>query len=586
VDYFIDEVAYTRAMKRQYTIALLILIVSIGAFLRFWDITSLPPGLYPDEAMNGTNANEAIQTGNYKIFYPENNGREGIFMNIQSVSMRLFGGTDSREPWMLRIVSALFGTLTVLGVYFLAKELFYAKKPNSSKGWFSDAEAIGLASSFFIATLFWHINFSRIGFRAIMMPFVLVWSSYFIFRMLRSLKEDKKDSLKPELFALLGGSLFSFGFYGYLAYRVAPLLLLVPLVRGWKEYKKETLKKCFPCIFTLMVFVMFITALPIGYYFLNNFGDFGTRSAQVSVFASPTMIQDLSLNILKTLGMFVWNGDYNWRHNYSGAALLWWPVALLFIIGLTLSLKKVFQSLRSPGSLVASSEFFLLWMFAVMSIPVVISNEGMPHALRAIGLIPSAVIWAGVGLVWFVRKISAWLEKEMKEYPRKKAQLQRIGVELGIVLVVFFGAVTVHAYTEYFLRWGGNPSVPGAFTERYTIVGHYLKTLPQETRKYVIVNTRGLHIRGLPIEAQPIMYILGQPPTMRMVATKEKVTYLLVEDAHLIPSLEATHSQSNAGAVVVPLDFEEKLQLKLHEIIPSIKFEVEMGELLVGKINR
>jgi len=113
----------------------LILILIIAAFFRLYNITppagGLPPGLYPDEAMNGNNALEAISTGQYKIFYPENNGREGLFMNIQAVFLKILMPlfNNAPEPWMLRLASAFFGILTVLGIYFLAKELF--KIPNS-----------------------------------------------------------------------------------------------------------------------------------------------------------------------------------------------------------------------------------------------------------------------------------------------------------------------------------------------------------------------------------------------------------------------------------------------------------------------
>ena len=49
------------------------------------------------------------------------------------------------EPWALRGVSAIFGILTVLGVYLLTKELF----PENRK--------IALLAAFLIATSFWHI---------------------------------------------------------------------------------------------------------------------------------------------------------------------------------------------------------------------------------------------------------------------------------------------------------------------------------------------------------------------------------------------------------------------------------------------
>ena len=139
----------------------LILIILIASFLRFWDLKNTPPGLWSDEAMNGTNAIQALESGppagGWKIFYPENFGREGLFINIQALFVKALG----HEPWVLRLPSAIFGLLTVFGLYFLTKELLSVR--------------VALFASFFLATSFWHINFSRMGFRAIMAPFFLVY---------------------------------------------------------------------------------------------------------------------------------------------------------------------------------------------------------------------------------------------------------------------------------------------------------------------------------------------------------------------------------------------------------------------------
>src|SRR3990167_1523351 len=113
-------------MRKEYW--LLFLIIVIAAFLRLGNLSPVPPGLYPDEAMNGNNALEALATSDWKVFYPENNGREGLFINIQSVSLALFGN----EPWALRLPSTLFGILTVLGMYFLTKELFRENEHRST----------------------------------------------------------------------------------------------------------------------------------------------------------------------------------------------------------------------------------------------------------------------------------------------------------------------------------------------------------------------------------------------------------------------------------------------------------------------
>jgi len=246
-------------MKRK-AIFLLLIILIIAVFFRFWKISQIPPGLYPDEAMNGNNALEAIKNGNFKIFYPENNGREGLFINIQAIFLKflmpLFNGDP--KPWMLRIVSALFGLLTVLGVYLLAKELFGQNpqseslnseqtknsNPNSKqfgiwsfKKWdlfrnsgleirISRSSAIALLSSFFIAVSFWHINFSRIGFRAILVPFFLVWSFWLVIRAFNQ---------KNIWLGILAGLFFGLGFHTYIAYRFSPLIALVPIIYYFKN---------------------------------------------------------------------------------------------------------------------------------------------------------------------------------------------------------------------------------------------------------------------------------------------------------------------------------------------------------------
>src|SRR5664279_3380071 len=101
-------------MNRR-TWLLLAAVFAVGALLRFARLDELPPGLHPDEAVNGNNAVEALRTGDYKVFYPENHGREGLFINLEAVALRLFGRF---EPWVLRGTSALIGSLTVLGTFF------------------------------------------------------------------------------------------------------------------------------------------------------------------------------------------------------------------------------------------------------------------------------------------------------------------------------------------------------------------------------------------------------------------------------------------------------------------------------------
>ena len=44
--------------------------------------------------------------------------------------------------------------------------------------------------------------------------------------------------------------------------------------------------------------------------------------------------------------MFNVHGDDNWRHNVSGAPELFWPVGILFLLGIILGLYSLWKSWR------------------------------------------------------------------------------------------------------------------------------------------------------------------------------------------------------------------------------------------------
>lgn len=468
----------------KHTTWLLVGILIIAAFFRLYHLGVTPPGLYPDEAMDGNNALQAIATHHCQVFYPENNGREGLFMNIQAPFVETLG----TEPWVLRLVSAIFGILTVWGMYFLGRELFSKK--------------IGLLAAFLTATSFWHIMFSRISFRAITAPFFLVWASFFFLRSLQKKEHEKTGTWV--MFAVLGGLSFGLGFYSYIAYRVAPalLLLFVPFFMKREHFWKAA---------ALFVAAAFFTALPLGIYFMQHPADFFGRTSQVSVFKAASPLHDLALNIGKTLLMFNVRGDENWRQNFAGAPELFAPVGLLFIIGLIWSAWSIRKrDLRFPHL------FLFLW-FVLGSLPVVISNEGIPHALRSILLIPPVILWAAFGGV----KLYEWL----------KARINTRVLFAGAVLcLVLFAA---QAYVEYFAQWANNPNVPGAFGSDYVALGDLLNALPTSTPKYVIVQAGGVLVNGIPMPAATVMYVTDTYLPRDQAA--KNIHYVLPDASSTIP---------------------------------------------------
>ncbi|PIR70513.1 MAG: hypothetical protein COU46_01075 [Candidatus Niyogibacteria bacterium CG10_big_fil_rev_8_21_14_0_10_42_19] len=500
----------------------IVLIMVIAAFFRFSALDLFPPGLYPDEAMNGNNALLALNSnepeGGFKMFYPDNNGREGLFMNIIAVSISVSGN----EPWAIRIVSSFFGLAAVLGVFLFARELFRDRAGDLRIFGMNKNTLIALTASFFLATNFWHIIFSRIGFRAIMAPAFLAWGLYFLWLIFR---EDFSHN-KKALAVAAGGILFGLGFHSYIAYRVVPVLLIFPFLMIWKIRKSFTFGKpgCLWCVFTLFIFFVFITVLPLWLYYIDNPADFFGRTSQISIFSSENPLKILGSNLLKTLGMFWFSGDYNWRHNFAGAPQLFWPIGLLFALGIIVSVINIFSAKGGSASggkklstrfleVATSPEKFLGAWFFIGLFPVIFSAEGIPHALRAIIIIPPVMIISAIGFIFLAEKIKIKIDKNETAYPEYAHQLKRIRKEIVILFFVFMFALLGASFNKYFLRWGPHPDVYSSFSGDYVKIGKWLNEKPQEITKYVIINASGTEVRipgsnkTLPMPAQTVMYI-------------------------------------------------------------------------------
>ncbi len=450
----------------------LILILGLAAFFRFYRLDSTPPGLYPDIAINGNDAIQSLQSGDFKLFYSENNGREGLMMWLIAGSFSLFGVS----VLSIKLVAAAAGILTVLGVYLFCRELFAKRN-----------EFAALLAGFFLAVLFWHVDFSRIGFRVILMPLAMVFSFYFFVRGFRT---------KRTYNHLLAGIFFAAGFYTYTGFRLAVILLFVALA-GWLIYYwKANLKLKYAKMAAVLLLTIFAVAAPIGWYFVNHPGDFFGRTAQTSVFSDANPLLALGKSLGLHLAMFNVYGDGNWRHNYAGAPELFWPVGLLFLIGLAYSVRQLYRSAKQKEfAMEFNSHLLLLAWFFVMLLPGVLTIEGIPHALRTFGVIPPTVIFAGLG---------GWLAYNyLARFVKSRAALAGIGL-------LFLLAVAGQSYYKYFTLWANDKNVSDAFTTIFYSEGKLLSDLSGNADTVVVVNEPGVPVPfpgGIPMPAQTIIFV-------------------------------------------------------------------------------
>lgn len=474
------------------TAGILLLILALAFFVRFTHIENIPVGLYPDEAANGVDAIHALETGNFQIFYEANFGREGLFINIQAFFISLFGNTITG----LKFASILFGTFSVLGIYLLAKELFHRR-------------SAGLLAAFMLATSYWGINFSRIGFRAIMTTFLLTFSFYFFFRGLRSQK------FRDFLFA---GLIFGLGLHTYIAFRVAPLILVLLLPALMLSYEKFLQR--FWKHGLMFILGAFIAAAPMLYYFFVSHPEtFSSRSSHISVFA-PEINQG---NLLGTLGktfsisLIKYNfwGDQNWRHNYPPYPVLDPFVGTFFLAGF---LFLVWQTVTLIGRRIREGDrdtrlvtnVFLLGSFFIMLMPEFLTDEGLPHALRSIGTQMPVFLMATMTAFWI-------FNKALRSQPGTKVAL------LSILSVSLFLGATFNL-TKYFVFFAESTRAAGAFNENYRNMADYLLSLPDTTRKYVLINEKGENDRfHLPIYAHPIYYLTYKRVSNMEIVEKDTV---------------------------------------------------------------
>jgi hypothetical protein len=243
-------------------------------------------------------------------------------------------------------------------------------------------------------------------------------------------------------------------------------------------------------------------------------------------------MHDLALNIAKTALMFNVHGDNNWRQNVSGAPELFFPVGLLFLIGICCGIWMLWQWRKGQMANGAGQENLIIchlpfaiclifsWLL-LAALPAVMSDEGIPHALRSILMLPPAIILSAIGGIW----LYAWANGEWRMANGEKI--------INAVAVIFIVAVAVFAYVDYFVVWAKNPNVPGAFNADYVAIGDQMNALPSSTPKYVVVNAGGVLARGIPVPAETVMFVTDSFTTSTQIANH--IAYLLPNQLDQIP---------------------------------------------------
>jgi len=436
--------------------------------LRIYQLDSLPPGLFMDEAMNGLDAQDVWRNQHFPVFFSANNGREPLYIYLQAFILALVG----ENGLSMRLVSVYTGILTIPLVYVLGRTLFRKTIPTAN--WIGTTAAAALAASY------WHVSLSRLGFRTILLPlFVMLALLWFWWGWQKG---------KLRWFGMAGIAL-GLSQYTYLAARAIPILfmglvgliLLVGLLSHRLARHKTLLKGAL-----FMSAVALLIYLPLGYYLLTTPSDVAARTDDVSLLGQSALAGEsvgmaLINNVVLTGRMFVDRGDTNLRHNLPGRAALDWLNFVGFVTGLILLLRHW----RKPQS------WLLAIWFVVMLLPTFLATAA-PQYLRASGAVGSGVIIVGIGLVWWWERLLGWFET--------RGRLTR-PFRFWVLLPIFVLTIsTTHTAVDYFIRWANTPNLYNQFEGVELEAANVARQKLDEGDVYLIPD--------LPAQRSPVLQLL------------------------------------------------------------------------------
>jgi 4-amino-4-deoxy-L-arabinose transferase-like glycosyltransferase len=383
-------------MTKKIELISLLLIMMLGAFLRFWQLGTNPATLYWDEAAIGLDAYSISQTGrdmNNQYWLQPVLGSYGDFKApvliwLTSLSVGAFG----LNPWAVRLPVALFSLLTVYLVYLLVHELIKFEPK------FRRYNLMPLLTALVVAISPWSVHFGRIGLESsLSVAFLLLALIFFL-----------KAVHKHSWMFLLSTFWASLAVYSYYSLRlIVPLLCFALVIIFWQQIKVKKIWLLAAMIFFVLSMLPMVNSPYYARsqdYRLNNNNLIHHRQAIEEssrylekydssllarllyhryVFVSRDFLVHMSAHF--SADFLFLRGDQNLRQHsgYLGEFLL--VMAPFFYMGVILLL----INWRSKLS------WFLLALMILSPIPAAMVYNEVPHASRAIYLfIPFAILIA------------------------------------------------------------------------------------------------------------------------------------------------------------------------------------------------
>jgi 4-amino-4-deoxy-L-arabinose transferase-like glycosyltransferase len=419
--------------KRLYFLGLIFLFL-LAFGLRFYHLGQVPLGLYQDETAIGYNAFSILKTardehGQFLPLYFKSFGdyKSPLYIYLTVISVKLFG----LNAWAVRFPSALFGSLTVILVYFLIR-------------WATNDQRLSWLTALFLALNPWHLDYSRATFEVSLCFFLFVLGA-----LLFQIAFKKKKNLP----FILGTICLTLPIYAYnLTRLLAPIFLFIFLI-----YHRSAIRQLPRKVIWLTLGLVLLICVPFG---LTLFSPGGIFSAGGTLLFSSAVIQAKILEFrsylislpfgftslffnrwIQTLWQYLLNligylsvdfffvsGSPHGNHGIGNFGQFY-PFELPLIVwGILMVLKK------------KPSWFFPFGWWGMATIAVASLTREAPQATRSFFLILPGVLLSAYGLLAFLD----WVKKQKKSLVRLAAMT--IFLAVGVYALVFY-------FTSYYFRF-------------------------------------------------------------------------------------------------------------------------------------
>lgn len=376
---------------------LLVAIVILAIFFRFWQLGHIPASLTWDEVAWGYNAYSLGIDGKDEFgrFLPHDylesfgDFKPPLYAYLTIVPVKVFGFDDLAT----RFPSALFGVLTVLVTFFLVKRIFWKSE---RAHWYA------LFATFFLAISPWHIMLSRAAFEANVATFFIVCGVWLFLGGV----EDKPWYLPLSVVSFVV-SVYTFNS----ARIVGPLLICILgliFIKKLFVHKKQLI---------LSIIWGIILLLPTVKFLLSQQADL--RFQEVNIFSDVSLVQQSNQEVLNDGNAWWSKVLHNRRLIYTSAYLKHYfdnlNPSFLFIKGdgnPKFSTQDVGEMYLWDLPFFVTGIFFIfkrregkwwlvpLWLL-IGIIPAAAARE-TPHALRTEGTLPMFQIFVAYGFVEFL----------------------------------------------------------------------------------------------------------------------------------------------------------------------------------------